>query len=230
MGKRLDEKGAAMNFRLLADVLQQDGERLGELRHVIYDPSTGEVVSLVVQQGGMNGRAVVLPATHICGTEPDGEVTYADLTPDQFDQLERYAFGVNVAPPPADIDPIDNQSADLDEGIVEIPDVAPVGAAEGITSIAYTPLIDEARNVPAGDVVIDDGTEVQASDRSIGRVKHVLTSGDTFRVSGFVVEKGHIFTHDREVPMSWIASVSGDVIALNVDAATVEGAAGELER
>jgi uncharacterized protein YrrD len=216
-----------MDFRLLADVWQRDGERLGELRHVVYDPAAKHVIALVVQQEGMSGHAVLLPAARITGTEPDGEVTYTDLTPEQFKQLKPYAYGENIAPPPADIDPIDNRSADLDEGIVEIPDVAPVGAAEGITTIAYTPLIEEVRNLPEGVVVIDDSTEVRATDGALGRAKHVLTSDNSMRVSGFIVERGHIFTHELEVPIDWVATISSGVIALTVDSKTVRAASDE---
>jgi hypothetical protein len=41
------------------------------------------------------------------------------------------------------------------------------------------------------------------------------------------VERGHIFTHDQEVPTDWVTAVTGDVIALNVDKSTVEATEGD---
>jgi len=210
-----------MDFHLFADVRQSDGGKLGELRHVIYDPQTRQVPSIVVQPTGPQGAAVIVPIGVVDAADDNG--VYLSLSPEAFDALQPYAFGVNVAPPPAEYDP-STHTADLDEEFVDVPNVPPVGAAEGITSIAYTPILEVQRNISADDLVIDDGTVVEALDGEIGRVEHVLVGDDTRQVTGFLVEKGALFPRSAQVPMDWVASIEGDRISLNVDRTAVEAA------
>jgi uncharacterized protein YrrD len=209
-----------MDFHLLRDVRQRDGGKLGELRHVVCDPNTQTVLSLVVQHVGLAGTAVVVPIGAV--ERSDEDAVYLTLFPEQFDRLEKYAYGQNVAPPPAEYDP-STVSEDFPQELLDVPNVPPVGAAEGITSIAFTPLIAAWLNVPEGSAVIDDATAVSAQDGDIGYVKHVLTD-DQGNVSGFVVEKGFLFTKDIEVPLSWVQELRSGSLDLNVSKAEVAGA------
>lgn len=213
-----------MDFHLHCHVRQRNGLDAGELRHVVCDPETREVISLVVYEGGLDGRAVILPIGAV--DSADDDAVYTELTGDQFDRLERYAYALNVAPPPADLDP-DTVSSDQLQEPIDVPDVPPVGAATGITSIAFTPILEIWRNVPAGSVILDDMTIVEASDGELGRVRHVLADDETRRVTGLVVEKGFIFTRDVEIPMDWVTNFGTERVALSVSKAEVEAASQE---
>jgi uncharacterized protein YrrD len=208
-----------MDFHIHSDVRRTDGGKLGELRHVVLDPDVRHVISLVVQETGLDGHAVVVPSDDVDSADEDA--VYLSLSREQLDQLPRYAYGRNVAPPPADLDP-EVASSDQVQEPIDVPDVPPVGAATGITSIAFTPIVEIRRNLPPEAVVIDDHTVVTATDGDIGHVRHVLEDDQTRRVTGFVVQKGLLFSHDVDVPIDWLAGVQGHRLALRIDKRSVE--------
>lgn len=210
-----------MDFHLLADVRQSDGGKLGELRHVVYRPDSGEVRSIVVQPTSGESGAVLVPISAV--DTADDDAVYVRLSEDEFRALEPYAVGMNIAPPPAEYDPT-NPSADLHEEPVDVPNVPPVGAAEGITSIAFTPIMDVQRNIGEGEVVVGDRTMVRATDAELGHVEHVLVSDDTRRVTDFLVEKGVLFPQTVQVTVDWVEGVLSNTIVLGVDRATVQAA------
>jgi len=208
-----------MDFHIHSNVRGPDGDKLGELRHAVLDPDVRHVISLVVQETGLDGHAIVVPSDDV--SSADDDAVYLTLSREQLDQLPRYAYGRNVAPPPADVDP-ETTSSDQVQEPIDVPDVPPIGAAAGISSIAFTPIMEIRRNLPADAVVIDDHTVVAATDGEIGHVRHVLEDDETRRVTGFVVQKGFVFSHDVEVPIDWLAGVQGHRLVLRVDKRSVE--------
>lgn len=212
-----------MEFHLLSDVRQQDsGDILGELRHLVYDPVQRRVQALVVQEARMGGHAVAVPWSAVAVADDDA--VYLSLSSEEFDQLEPYAVGINVAPPPADLDP-STPSADFEQEPIDVPDVAPVGAAEGITSIAFTPIIQEFARVPEGSVVLDDGTAVWTTDGEIGMVERIET-GDDGTVGALALEEHGLLATNITIPWDWVAEVEPGRINLSVDRQAVEAQAG----
>lgn len=210
-----------MDFHLLADVRETAGPKLGELRHVVCDPGTRQVHSIVVKPSAADVGAVVVPIDAVDAADDDA--VYLSLDEEEFTGLERYAFARNIAPPPAEYDPR-NPSADEEQEPIDVPDVPPVGAAEGITSIAYTPILEVQRNIPDADVVLDDTTTVHATDGDLGRVEHVLVSDDSLQVTGLIVEKGLLVQRSLEIPVEWVADMAPGLVVLNVDRRAVETA------
>ena len=208
-----------MDFHLRKDVRERNGLDVGYLRHVVCDPETREVISLVVQLRGLEGHVVILPIGAV--ETGDEDAVYTRLTSEQFDQLDTYDYERNVAPPPAEYDE-ETSSSDQVQEPIDVPDVPPVGAAEGITSVAYTPILEIWRNVPDGSLIFDETTVVEAKDGELGHVRHVLADDETRRLSGFIVEKGFLFTRDIEVPMDLVARMRSDRILLRVARAEVD--------
>lgn len=209
-----------MDLHLGADVRQRDGHRFGALHRIVYDPETQQVEFLVVEHAGMDDRDVLVPIGAV--QSADNNVIYLELSREQFDSLENFVDHVhNIAPPPDAANVTDDEITDP----VDVPDVPAVGAATGVESIAFTPLVEEIVHVPPIDEVIDGDTTVWATDGEIGRVKHVLVSDETDRITALVVEKGFIFHHDIEIPMEWVENIRPETVVLTVDKATVEAAA-----
>jgi len=206
-----------MDFHLLRDVREEEGGKLGELRHVIYDSPSRQVKALIVQHTGFSGSAVVVPFDVVMRSDEDA--TYIKLSAQEFDRLEKYAYGQNTAPPPAEYDP-STKAEDFAQELMDVPNVPPVGAAEGITSIAFTPVMDVWLNVPEGSLVIDDATAVTAQDGDIGQVRHVLTDEQGV-LEGFVAEKGLFFTTDVEIRLPWVQEVTSGKVVLNLSKAEV---------
>jgi uncharacterized protein YrrD len=210
-----------MDFHLLSDVRDQDGNTLGELRHLVLDPRPRRIVSLVVQQSDLAGHAVVVPIDAVLSADDDA--VYLNFSPEEMRSLQPYAVAYNVAPPPADIDP-ETQSSDQPQDPIDVPDVAPVGAAQGITSIAYTPIVEVSRNIPEGTIVVDDGTSICATDGELGKLERLI-SGDTVdEVTALVVESGALFTHPIEVPVNLVVSFEIDRINLRLSQSEIQAA------
>lgn len=205
-----------MIYRLGVDVQRPDGGKLGELHRVVFDPETGEVVSLVVTHNALDGREVVVPVGTVQSADDDALTLAA--SEEQFDMFDDFDVQRNLAPPPDAA----NVTSDLVDDPVDVPDVPPIGAATGVESIAYTPIIQEDINVPTGDQVLDGTTTVWATDREIGHVKEVRASDETSRVTSLVVERGVFFKHDTEVPFDALETVTSDTIVLSVESAALE--------
>jgi len=207
-----------MEFHLGAQMRNPDGEVLGTLQRVVYQQESSRVVSLVALHGGWSEREVFVPIGQVQAA--DDEAVEITLRGDQYDMLDIYSETRNVAPPPdaAEV------SSDLVHEPVDVPDVLPVGAATGVESIAFTPIVEELSYVLPGEQVIDHSTVVWAIDGEVGKVSSVLVDDETMQLSGFLAQRGVIFTHSARVPMGWVENVLPETIVLTVDRATVERA------
>jgi uncharacterized protein YrrD len=205
-----------MDFHFLADVRQVDGGTVGELRHIVVDSETREVRSLVAQQTGLDGHAVVVPIGTV--DSADDDATYLHLTERQFRSLESFAYARNIAPPPAEVDP-ETWSSDIDEdvpGLPDVPDVPPVGAAAGISTIAFMPILEVTENVPEGSVVLSDTTMVQALDGQLGTLTHVHADDETRRVTAFDVQTRGVFVREVQVPADAVASLDPESLTVEL--------------
>jgi len=207
-----------MEFHLGAQMRNPDGKVLGTLQRVVYQQESSRVVSLVALHGGWSEREVFVPIGQVQAA--DDEAVEITLRGDQYDMLDIYSETRNVAPPPdaAEV------SSDLVHEPVDVPDVLPVGAATGVESIAFTPIVEELSYVLPGEQVVDHSTVVWAIDGEVGKVSSVLVDDETMRLSGFLAQRGVIFTHSARVPMEWVENVLPETIVLTVDRATVERA------
>lgn len=205
-----------MDFHFGAQVQRNDGDRLGELTRVVYDPQSRAIVLLVAQSGHMGEREVKIPLQTVEMTD-DGTVQIT-LTEDEFETLEAYSFSHNTAPPP------DRDFADIDQEDEVAPGtkVPPVGAATGIESIAFIPIVEEDVHIPTGDGVIDRSTQVWATDGLIGHVQAVIADDTTWCMREVIVGHGTIFTHQITVPAEYIEALRTDTIVLNVERLVVD--------
>lgn len=210
-----------MDFHFGAYVSSRDGVRLGDLHAVVFDRATGEVTSLVVDPDGQEAEYRLLPI----GAVDSGDATevFAALTNDQFVDLPRFAEVRNIAPPPT----ADNLETDENLEPENVPDIPPVGAATGVESIAFTPVLEEEIAVPAEDSVIDNGFTVRATDGDVGQVQDIVIDNQTNRITYVSVARGTVFEHDVDIPAGWLREIGPDWIGINVDLATVQKHADE---
>jgi uncharacterized protein YrrD len=199
-----------MNFQLGADVERPDGGKVGELHRVVYDPETEEIVSIVVTHNALDGREVVVPIGTVDSAD-DVSIVLA-VTENQFDAFDDFAIERNVAPPP-DAEDVDS---DLIHDPIDVPDVLPVGAATGVESIAFTPVIEELEHVPVGDQILDTDTRVYATDGEVGHIWQVWVNDQTRQVDSFVVSRGTFRKHERVVPFDVVDSILTEAVTLTV--------------
>jgi sporulation protein YlmC with PRC-barrel domain len=85
-----------MEFHLGAQVRNPDGDVLGTLQRVVYQPESSQVVSLVVLHTGWSEREVFVPIGRVNGA--DDEAVEIGLSSEQYDDLDIYSETRNVAP------------------------------------------------------------------------------------------------------------------------------------
>src|SRR5438045_3955878 len=123
-----------MLLQIGADVRQADGGKVGELTRLVFDPDSRVVASLVVQPNRGDLNELVVPGEVV----QDADDQAAQLSVDQhtFDAFPPFEVDRNIAPPPdvADV------TSDLIKDPIDVPDVAPVGFATGVESIAFVPI------------------------------------------------------------------------------------------
>lgn len=202
-----------MDFLFGTNVRRDNGDRLGEVHRVVYDPQTTEIVSIVVHGAGLAGDDVLIPIGLVDSADIDDVVVNVSDT--QFDHFETFVTERNIAPPPDAA----NVTSDLIQQPADVPDVPPVGAATGVESIAFTPVLEESQHVPTGDVVIDGATTVWATDGEVGRVTEVRVDDQTNRVVSLITERGAMFKHANEIAAEYIKSVLPENITLSVSRA-----------
>jgi uncharacterized protein YrrD len=204
-----------MDFHFGAYVSSRDGIRLGDLHAVVFDRATGEVTQLVVDPNGQEADYRLLPIGAV--NSADEMEIFVALSDDQFVALPRYAEVRNIAPPPSadNLEDEDNRPPEV------VPDIPPVGAATGIESIAFTPVIEQEINVSVEDSVIDNGFTVRATDGDVGQVQDIIIDDQTNRITRLGVAQGTIFEHEVDIPAGWLREIGPDWISISVDRATV---------
>lgn len=205
-----------MDFHFGARLEGTDGVRLGELTRVVYDPESREIDCLIAQSAHMGERELQVPIDAVENSED--EIIRISMTESQFEDLDVYSSSHNVSPPP------DRDYADVDETDELAPGsvAPPIGAATGIESIAFIPIVEEEIYIPGGDGVIDRATEVWATDGLVGNVRTVAMDDDSRRINAILARHGTIFTHEITIPAESIESMRIDTIVLNVDRAAID--------
>jgi uncharacterized protein YrrD len=199
-------------------VEQRDGDTLGHLQCVVCDVDTREARALVVQGAKWDEGAVLLPVEAVDSSDDDAIMVA--LSEQQYEQLSSFEDVENVAPPPS----ADN-AADLEEAPIDLPDVPPVGAATGIESIAFTPVLEEIPRIRATEEVLGPGTVIYATDGDLGRLRAVTIDNETRRLSCLLGERGALFPHDFEISMEWVKSIRPEAVILSMSKSEVQAAA-----
>ncbi len=201
-----------MQLQFGVDVRRPDGGKLGELRRAVFDPGTQQITAIVVLHNRLDGREIKVPIG-VVGSADD-ESASLDVSEEQFDQFEDFATTRNVAPPPdaAEV------TSDLIDDPVDVPDEPPIGAATGVESIAFIPIVEEVIHVPTGDQVLDSSTTVWATDAELGHLIQLRLADETNRVESLIVEHGFFFHRRTEVAFDLVENVLSETIVLSVPA------------
>src|SRR5450759_3784191 len=195
-----------MQLQFNCDVLERTDEKVGALEHIVLNRETLEVVYLVVQPAEMEMDEVLVPFGSV--EWADDMIVQLAIGKEAFEGLKPFETYYNVAPPPETEPP-------EEPGVPLVPAEPPVGAATGIESIAYTPILEENINISASDVVVDYTTVAYATDGEVGKLKRVDANDETKRVMAFVVEADRIVEHDLDVPIDVVSNITQEAITLS---------------
>jgi len=122
------------------------------------------------------------------------------------------------------------QSFDLfvEPRYVEIPRVMPnyildESVGTPMTFVENIPVVVKEEHVPAGEVGIHRGAQVQSTNGVVGRVDEFLFDGDDEHITHLVMREGHLWGQkDISIPVSAIDRMQGDTVYLNLDKKGVE--------
>jgi len=196
-----------MQLQFDTDVLERSGEKVGSLEHIVLNPETLQIVYVSVQPSEMELDELLVPVGAIDSAD-DMEVQLA-IDEDEFDSLKPFSTYYNIAPPP------DTEETE-EPGLPLVPAEPAIGAATGIESIAFTPILREQTVIPGQDVTIDRDTVAYAPDGEVGKVHRIDVSDETKRIVALVVKGGRLHEVDLDVPVEVVGEFTSDTVTLKV--------------
>lgn len=202
-------------------VMDRDGKGVGTISRLVLHPDTQQVVALVVHQGVLNRREVVVPLNKVVSFR-DG-VRLA-LSASELADIDVYDSHVLRPMPDRWPMPVgfDIRSFFLVGGngwtesvlpfVLTSPDVS------GTPAFVRDPISSETSREPA----IAKSTPVyDNAGEHVGDVEGVELDPASARITRVIVRKGRLFRTETAIPACVVASVSDDRITLNVGADVV---------
>jgi sporulation protein YlmC with PRC-barrel domain len=186
-----------MKLDIGTPVRYPDGEQVGTINKVIFDPETNTVHEIVVETPDLVGRLVLVPVSML--REDPGDVLTVAADRDAVDALPDYEVA---------------RYNDQPEGWEVSENYVPGGdMLAGALQYPVVPVMEES-NAPAGSVELSQGTEVQCLDGRFGVVDQVLTD-EADQITGLVVRPDDEAVPPLLVPLDLITSSDSLMVQLN---------------
>jgi sporulation protein YlmC with PRC-barrel domain len=186
-----------MKLDIGTPVRYPDGEQVGTINKVIFDPETNTVHEIVVETPDLVGRLVLVPVSML--REDPGDVLTVVADRDAVDALPDYEVArYNDAPEGWQVSENYVPGGDMLAGALQYPVV---------------PVVEES-NAPAGSVELSQGTEVRCLDGRFGVVDQVLTD-DADQITGLVVRPDDEALPPLLVQPALITSSDSLIVELN---------------
>jgi sporulation protein YlmC with PRC-barrel domain len=193
---------------LNVDVRCSDG-LCGRSTCIILNPVTEEVTHFVVKASGLLGDEYLVPIDAIFeSTSDDIRLRWSR---DDFAKAEPFIKSVFIGK---------DESTFLAESMSASTFMWPYAVAGGDP---YQPsmlaaLYEQVEQVPAGELAVRRGTEVEATDGRVGKVDEFLIDPLTSHITHLVLRKGHLWgERDITIPVSHIDRVAPEAVYLKLD-------------
>jgi uncharacterized protein YrrD len=213
------------------DVFSRDGEKLGSVDRLVLNSENQHLEALVVDEGFFStGKLIDLDL--VAGVEGDRVVL--SLPTAQTEQLPEFVSTQFVDAPAEALTGYPGLASDA-VGPGTVPYGGPLigagypsaGMPAYVDDVGIAPVVENVRNIPEQDVVVDSGSDVVGLDgKKVGTVDRVVY-GQGGAVQEVVVKSGFLFKHEVTIPGEWVAELDEDQIRLSVTAeeAEAQGAA-----
>jgi sporulation protein YlmC with PRC-barrel domain len=183
----------------------------GRSTHVLVDVRRKEVTHLVIKESEPPHEERIVPIEAVVGTAPD--VILLRATKAEVSKMEPF-----------------NQTTYLRE---EMPDVdyAPSGYVPfGTYWVWLDPLpprtqvvSTQYKKVPLGELAIERGTHVKATDGRVGRVDELIVDPEDEHITHLVMREGHLWGQKEiAIPISEIDRIEEDTVHLKLSKDEVE--------
>jgi sporulation protein YlmC with PRC-barrel domain len=202
-------------------VVDTDGKAVGTLNHLVLDAQSRQVVALVVHQGILNRREVVVPLGKVSAF---GEDVRLALHADEVDALELFhAPHYQVMPDHWEM-PLGFDQRDFfligggGWAAAELPLEVTSPTVSGTPCFIVDPVPTQGQQEPdvaAGMHVYD------SAGQRLGDVESVEFDPVSGKINRITIKRGFLFHTEVTIPASMIGSIR-DRIALNVNAETVK--------
>lgn len=215
----------SMKFKEGTAVKTMGGDKVGNIDHIVLDPTTDKVTHIVVKKGFLFAEDRVVPVNVL--RQADEDYVILDMTTDEFEALPQYEE-THYIQPNRDYRPHDSTEADWETkrplffyaaphtGVYPY-HLGPVGGVNPDPQIRET-----VRNVPDRTISIDAGTKVRSIDgEHAGDIKQTFTD-ENGHITHILISKGFIFKTERLIPVHWLDQMSDDEIQLHVRTEVVE--------
>jgi sporulation protein YlmC with PRC-barrel domain len=216
-----------MELELGQHILSSDGQDIGTIKHLVLDPTSGQVKTFVVEKGRFLTDDIEIPLEAVQERGEHGLTLR--YTGEQSRRLPRFAEGQYR---PVQSEPMDAVTHYPVGGLFPPNGYAtPPTAAGGYPlfvpivdgQVATHPLSEQEARLQQADesnAVISAGDEIFSQDREkVGEVQSIAFDSVTGRPIRLVVRQGWLFHKDWELPPDSIATVDDGVVYLRQDKA-----------
>lgn len=197
-----------MKLDIGTPVRYPDGEQVGTIHKVIFDPQTAVVQELVLETPELVGRLVLVPSDLL--REDPGDVLTLDATREDVDAFPDYEV---------------ERFLDNPEGWTQDRNYVP---GDGVFSptmfYPVTPVFEES-NAPEGAIEWSQGTEVICTDGRFGVVDEVIVDSDTAQITGVVVRPDDEALPRLYLPLAALGESDSQVVQINCTQAELPGRA-----
>jgi uncharacterized protein YrrD len=220
-GRALLKKEAVMLVPFGTHVVDHEGKSVGTVSRLVLHPVSQEVVALVVQQGVLNRREIVVPINKVADF---GKEVRLSLRASELAGLD--LFNAQALKPMPDHWKMplgfDQRSLFLVAGdgwtAAELPFVLTSPSASGTP--AHIP--DPDAHVDPEPAIAVAAPVYDRARRRIGEVEGVEIDEASGRITRLIVRRGLLFHTETVIPASLIASVGDDGVTLAVSADEVK--------
>jgi uncharacterized protein YrrD len=174
-------------------------DQIGKVDRLIVDPSSGELLGVVVRRGVLLHHDVFIPADTITAEQPDGIATR--LSVDELNELPEF-----------DPSRFPEQPEDRPK---EASRAASRNGADGDHVHLAAERFGQLRAASSGRP-LRSGQLVKALDGDVGRLDLVLVEPLTRKVEALVVRQGRFLARDTIIPAKLVSEIHRDWIQLSV--------------
>jgi sporulation protein YlmC with PRC-barrel domain len=200
-------KGLVMDIPLNAHVVCTDGSG-GKTVAVVLNPSTEEVTHIVVSEPGFLGESVLVPLEYISESSP--EQVRLRLSRKELAAQSPFVESDMIALPPS--------------YTFATPGLGyPPGGAYWSAELTNDDLPTLHASVPKGELTLQYGDSVEASDGHIGRIDELLIDPQTNEITHLVLREGHFWDkRDVTIDVKHIDRIEEHIVYLTLTKQQIE--------
>jgi len=187
-----------MNIQINAKVFCTDGD-CGQITCVIINPVTDDLTHIVVREDPFPHEERLIPVKFIQDSTSDS--VYLNCTSAEFFRMDHF---------------IKHEYVELDKSYGAY-------AAQHYVYLPYASPVDydyldiEHERIPAGELAIHRGADVEATDGRVGKIDEFLVEPANGHITHLIMREGHIWDQKEvTIPVSKIDHVEDNIVYLNV--------------